>query len=261
MLFALLASTALLRCDPLHAKNAIEPSVRTGWLRSSQLLEEPVSQRAPKPSVPHAPPARNECFPPPPMANVVSGEDRKGTRWRGTGTQARDSSSKDAAIRTTSNDSADPQPTITLQTLQIGRKILQSTAYETCDATSTHTRPAKARSTRHPPPAAAESHSSPLGARPTEADVRRFLTSMLDRPCGTARRRIRDNLQHRMERRLIARLIAEVFRRTPPPKRGGDPPRGGDVFDETVTCDETPDDPMTRRNLRPAQLLPPPALA
>ena len=225
MFFALLASAALLRCDPLHAKNAIEPSVRTGWLRSSQLLEEPVSQRAPKPSVPHAPPARNECFPPPPMANVVSGEDRKGTRWRGTGTQARDSSSKDAAIRTTSNDSADPQPTITLQTLQIGRKILQSTADETCDATSTRTRPAKARSTRHPPPAAAESHSSPLGARPTEADVRRFLTSMLDRPCGTARR-IRDNLQHRMERRLIARLIAEVFRRTPPPKRGGGPPEG-----------------------------------
>ena len=233
MLFALLASAALLRCDPLHAKNAIEPSVRTGRLRSSQPLEGPVSQRAPKPPVPHAAPARNESFPPAPMANVVSGEFRRGTRWRGTGTQARDSFSKDAAIRTTLTDSADPQSKYTLQTLRIEHKFLPSTACKTRDTTSTHTRPAKARSTQHPPPAAAEARSSPLGARPKMENVRDYLTAMLDSPCGTARRLIRraaksDRLQH-----LANRLIIEAPRTTfSPPAGGMSPPPGGGTYPE-----------------------------
>ena len=46
MLFALLASAALLRCDPLPAKNATEPNVRMERLRLSRPLEGPASQRA-----------------------------------------------------------------------------------------------------------------------------------------------------------------------------------------------------------------------
>ena len=80
MLFALLASAALLRCDPLPAKNATEPNVRMERLRSSRPLEGPASQRAPKLSVLLAAPARNVSFPPAPvMGNVVSGELRRGT--------------------------------------------------------------------------------------------------------------------------------------------------------------------------------------
>ena len=185
MLFALLASAALLRCDPLPAKNATEPNVRMERLRSSRPLEGPASQRAPKLSVLLAAPARNVSFPPAPMGNVVSGELRRGTRVQATGTHARDGSSKDASIRATPIDSADPQSKNHLRTTPIGHKILPSTAYETRDATSTRMRPAEASSTQQPPPAAAEARSSPLGARPTMANVRGFLTTMLHRPCGS----------------------------------------------------------------------------
>ena len=74
----LLASAALLRCDPLPAKNATEPNVRMERLRWSRPLEGPASQRAPKLSVLLAAPARNVSFPPAPMDNVVSGELRPG---------------------------------------------------------------------------------------------------------------------------------------------------------------------------------------
>ena len=191
MLFALLASAALLRCDPLPAKNATEPNVRMERLRSSRPLEGPASQRAPKLSVLLAAPARNVSFPPAPMGNVVSGELRRGTGVQATRTQARNGSSKDAAIRATPTDSADPQSKNHLRTTPIGHKILPSTAYETRDATSTCIRPAKASSTQQ----------QKLARRPTMANVRDFLTTMLGRPCGTARRVIRraancGNLQH-----------------------------------------------------------------
>ena len=252
MLFALLASAVLLRCDPLPAKNATEPDVRTGRLRSSRLLEGPASQRAPHLSVLLDAPARNVSFPPAPMGHVMSGDLRRGTRVQDTGTHAREDSSKDASIRATPIGSADPQSTNHLRTTPFGHEILPSTAYETRDATSTRMRPAEASSTQQPPPAAAETRSSPLGARPTMANIRKLLTAMLGRPCGTARRYLRrcskrDNLQHLLESE--ARLITEASRTTNSPPAGGmSPPPGGGTYTETPKP----------RNLKPAQHLPPP---